>query len=115
VIAGFVYSQTTDRMWRKNRQTASGSSCLGTDINRNWNYQWALTGGASTSPCAQDYKGVSAASAPETRALAAFAQNIKNTQGLKLYIDWHSYSQLFMTRMLPLNHPTSRSKMQVLT
>jgi murein tripeptide amidase MpaA len=94
---GFVYSQTNDRMWRKNRQSVSGNSCLGTDVNRNWNYQWSSTGGASTSPCAQDYKGPSAASAPETKALVAFAQNIKSTQGLKLYIDWHSYSQLFMT------------------
>ncbi|KAH7313752.1 zinc carboxypeptidase [Stachybotrys elegans] len=94
---GFIYSQTSDRLWRKNRQSVSGSTCLGTDINRNWNYQWAPTGGASTSPCAQDYKGPSAASAPETRALTTFAQNIRNTQGLKLYIDWHSYSQLFMS------------------
>jgi murein tripeptide amidase MpaA len=94
---GFVYSQTNDRMWRKNRQSVSGNSCLGTDINRNWNYQWSVTGGASTSACAQDYKGPSAASAPETKALASFAQGIKNSQGLKLYIDWHSYSQLFMT------------------
>ncbi|KFA72564.1 hypothetical protein S40288_06867 [Stachybotrys chartarum IBT 40288] len=94
---GFVYSQTTDRLWRKNRQAVSGNSCLGTDVNRNWNYQWAPTGGASTNPCAQDYKGPSAASAPETRALASFASSIRSSQGLKLYIDWHSYSQLFMS------------------
>jgi len=31
---GFVYSQTTDRLWRKNRQTVSGNSCVGRDINR---------------------------------------------------------------------------------
>lgn len=37
---GFVYTQTTNRLWRKNRSAApSGSSCLGTDINRNWSYQ----------------------------------------------------------------------------
>lgn len=96
-LPGFVYSQTTDRLWRKNRQAVSGNSCLGTDVNRNWNYQWAPTGGASTNPCAQDYKGPSAASAPETRALASFASSIRSSQGLKLYIDWHSYSQLFMS------------------
>lgn len=54
---GFVYTQTNDRLWRKNRQSTSGSSCLGHDINRNWNYQWATPGGASTDPCAQDFKG----------------------------------------------------------
>lgn len=31
---GFVYSQTTDRLWRKNRQTVSTSTCVGRDINR---------------------------------------------------------------------------------
>lgn len=37
---GFVYSQTTNRLWRKNRSAAPpGSDCLGTDINRNWPYQ----------------------------------------------------------------------------
>lgn len=42
---GFVYSQTNDRMWRKNRSKApSGSSCLGTDINRNWPYKWDVPG-----------------------------------------------------------------------
>ena len=54
---GFVYSQTTDRLWRKNRQTTSGSSCLGHDINRNWPYMWNVPGGASTDPCAEDFKG----------------------------------------------------------
>lgn len=33
---GFAYTQSTDRLWRKNRQKVSTSSCLGTDINRNW-------------------------------------------------------------------------------
>ncbi|KAK0738902.1 carboxypeptidase [Schizothecium vesticola] len=94
---GFVYSQTNDRLWRKNRQSTSGSSCIGHDINRNWPYQWSVTGGASTSPCAQDFKGTSAGDAPETAALSAWLQATKASQGVKLFIDWHAYSQLFMT------------------
>lgn len=94
---GFLYTQTNDRLWRKNRQTTSGSTCLGHDINRNWPYQWALSGGASTDPCAQDFKGVSAGDAPETASLVAKLASIKAAQGLKLYIDWHAYSQLLMT------------------
>jgi hypothetical protein len=32
---GFVYTQTSDRLWRKNRQAApSGSTCIGLDLNR---------------------------------------------------------------------------------
>lgn len=42
---GFVYTQTNDRMWRKNRSPApSGSSCVGIDENRNWPYQWDVSG-----------------------------------------------------------------------
>ncbi len=85
-------------MWRKNRQTTSGSSCLGHDINRNWPYKWDVSGGASDNPCAEDFRGRSAGDAPETKALTSFLQKTKTAQGLKLYIDYHSYSQLFMSR-----------------
>ncbi|ATY65742.1 carboxypeptidase A1 precursor [Cordyceps militaris] len=91
------FSQASNRMWRKNRQTTSGSNCLGHDINRNWPYKWDLSGGASDNPCAEDFRGISAGDAPETKSLSAFLQRIKSAQGLKLYIDYHSYSQLFMT------------------
>lgn len=95
---GFVYTQTNDRLWRKNRQSTSGSSCLGHDINRNWNYQWSTPGGSSTDPCAQDFRGSAAADAPETVVLANFVNKLAaSAQKLKLFIDYHSYSQLFMT------------------
>ncbi|KAK0667911.1 hypothetical protein QBC41DRAFT_227322 [Cercophora samala] len=94
---GFVFTQTNTRLWRKNRQSNSGSTCIGRDINRNWNFQWSLTGGASTNPCAEDYKGRAASDAPETTNLANFIRSVKSSQGLKLFIDWHAYSQLFMT------------------
>ncbi|KAF6823164.1 zinc carboxypeptidase [Colletotrichum musicola] len=96
-VDGFIYTQTTNRLWRKNRQTTPGSSCLGHDINRNWPYQWSVTGGASTDPCAEDFKGVSQGDAPETKALSDFLAKTKAAQGLKLFIDFHAYSQLFMT------------------
>ncbi|TVY81002.1 Metallocarboxypeptidase A-like protein [Lachnellula suecica] len=98
---GFVYSQTTDRLWRKNRQTISTNTCVGRDINRNWPLQWSLTGGASTDPCAEDYKGKvvrqAAGDAPENKALLAYINNLAAGKGVQLYIDIHSYSQLFMT------------------
>jgi hypothetical protein len=37
---GFVYSQTRNRMWRKNRQAQPGTSCIGRDLNRNWDVHW---------------------------------------------------------------------------
>jgi hypothetical protein len=32
------------RSWRKNRQPNSGSSNIGTDLNRNWGYNWGCCG-----------------------------------------------------------------------
>lgn len=97
-MPGFIYSQTNDRLWRKNRQTVPGSSCIGRDINRNWPYQWNIDGGASTRPCAEDFKGRAQSDAPETAAMSSWLQRTKANQGIKLFIDWHSYSQMFMTR-----------------
>lgn len=66
LLPGFVYTQTTDRLWRKNRQPVKGISCPGggpgsgegRDIARNWPYQWDVPiGGASTDPCDERFKG----------------------------------------------------------
>ncbi|ETN41549.1 uncharacterized protein HMPREF1541_03485 [Cyphellophora europaea CBS 101466] len=95
---GFAYSQTNDRLWRKNRSAApSGSSCLGTDINRNWPYMWNVPGGSSTNPCDQTYRGRSQGDSPEVRGLISQIQSLQGGQGIKLYIDWHSYGQYILT------------------
>ncbi|KAL5115438.1 hypothetical protein ACEQ8H_006659 [Pleosporales sp. CAS-2024a] len=93
---GFAYTQSTDRMWRKNRQSTPSASCVGRDINRNWPNHWDQRGGASTSPCDEDYRGPSAADGTETKALKAFTDSIAAGKGLQLYMDIHSYSQLWM-------------------
>jgi len=93
---GFVFTQTTDRLWRKNRQTNSGTSCVGRDINRNYPFQWNSTGGSSREPCAQDYRGVQQADAPETEVLTRHLRRVSDRQGLKLFVDFHSYGQYFM-------------------
>ena len=93
---GFAYTQTNDRMWRKNRQSTPSASCVGRDINRNWDNQWGQRGGASTSPCAEDYKGPSAADGTETKALAAHLNSVASGKGVKFFMDVHSYSQLLM-------------------
>ena len=90
---GFVYSQTTDRLWRKNRQTVSGNTCVGRDINRNWPYKWEVTGGASTSPCSETYKGQAPGDAPENRVLSAQVNQLRDSRGIRLYLDVHSYGQ----------------------
>ncbi|RYP51654.1 hypothetical protein DL768_003052 [Monosporascus sp. mg162] len=93
---GFVYSQTTDRMWRKNRQTVSGNSCVGRDNNRNWAYKWEVSGGASTNPCSETYKGLAAGDAPENRGMMAHVNSLRDARGIRLYIDFHSYGQYIL-------------------
>ncbi|KAF2850345.1 hypothetical protein T440DRAFT_397318 [Plenodomus tracheiphilus IPT5] len=93
---GFAYTQTNDRLWRKNRQTTPSASCVGRDINRNWPSHWDQRGGASTAPCDQDYKGPSAGDGVETKALKAQLDSVAAGKGVQLYMDIHSYSQLWM-------------------
>lgn len=57
---------------------------------------WNITGGASTNPCDEDYKGKEANDAPETRALSDFITKIRDTQKIRAFIDWHSYAQLIL-------------------
>lgn len=93
---GFVYTTSNDRLWRKNRQKRSGQSCVGTDVNRNWPYQWNVPGGSSTDPCDETYRGQVAGDAPENRVLVNHTMSIAQTTGIKFYVDWHSFSQLIL-------------------
>ncbi|KAI0120804.1 hypothetical protein F4776DRAFT_631891 [Hypoxylon sp. NC0597] len=98
---GFVYSQTTDRLWRKNRQpppSSGNQSCIGRDINRNWEFAWdANPLGASTNPCSQSYKGEEPSDAPENQGLDKLVRQLRDGTGIKLYIDWHSYGQYILS------------------
>ena len=86
------------RSWRKNRQPNAGSSNVGTDLNRNWSYQWGCCGGSSGSTGSETYRGPSAFSAPETQRLRNFVNGrvVNGTQQIKAHIDWHTYSQLVL-------------------
>ncbi|CAD5116373.1 DgyrCDS5270 [Dimorphilus gyrociliatus] len=74
---GYVYSwqDFTTRFWRKNRSPNVGSSCVGTDLNRNYDANW-LNDGTSTNPCSDTYGGSSAASEVETQAVQNYLRNI---------------------------------------
>jgi hypothetical protein len=86
-------------MHRKNMQVTK--RCLGTDANRNFGFHWN-EGGSSSRACAQvfsitshyqDYHGPTAFSTPEARAITDFITTLGNVIS---YIDFHSYSQLWM-------------------
>uniref|UniRef100_A0A8D0FUJ5 Carboxypeptidase B1 n=1 Tax=Strix occidentalis caurina TaxID=311401 RepID=A0A8D0FUJ5_STROC len=94
-----------DRMWRKTRSKNAGSSCIGTDPNRNFNAGWSI--GASKKPCDPTYCGSAPESEKETKALADFIREHLST--VKAYLTVHSYSQLLLfpysyTYKLPLNY-----------
>ncbi|KAI1654598.1 hypothetical protein F4813DRAFT_205742 [Daldinia decipiens] len=93
---GFLYTQTTNRLWRKNRQTRSGTSAVGTDVNRNWPYKWDGEG-SSTSPGSETYRGVAAGDTPENTGIRTLSDQLAKKNGIKLYIDWHSYGQYILT------------------
>lgn len=102
-------------MWRKNRKP-QGSSCIGTDANRNFAFHhagkiveilckkkivftsknlflWIVEAGASANPCSESYAGAKPFSEPESRALAEFIQSFDN---IRLYLSFHSYGQMLL-------------------
>ncbi len=76
---------TNDNMWRKN---ARGN--YGVDINRNYPYAWGSCNGSSGYKSAQDYRGPSAASEPETQVMMNLVKEIRPV----FDISYHSYSEL---------------------
>lgn len=88
---GYVYTHTTDRLWRKTR-TPYGS-CFGADPNRNWGFHWNEVG-ASSSACSDTYAGPSAFSEIETKSLSDYIASLKGK--IQLYISLHAYSQYLL-------------------
>jgi carboxypeptidase T len=86
------------RWWRKNRQPTSGSSAVGTDLNRNWDFRWGCCGGSSASPSSDTFRGPFAFSAPETDAVRDFVDSrvVGGVQQIKAGIDFHTYSELVL-------------------
>jgi len=89
---GYQYTWTNQRMWRKTRKPNAGSSCIGTDPCRNSDYHWGEAG-ASADPCSDTYRGAKAFDNPEVLAIAKAVAAPGNMRG---YINFHSYSQLYM-------------------
>jgi hypothetical protein len=95
---GYVYTWTTDRMWRKNRRTVesqinSPQHCVGVDINRNFPEGWRLGGKSSPRECSEDYGGPSPVSEVETENIINYWKSNGPIVGA---IDWHSYGQLIL-------------------
>jgi murein tripeptide amidase MpaA len=97
---GRHHSQTAEPMWRKNRRrvnSGSPASCVGVDINRNFDALWDFRRhfapdsnvSASDNPCdPQVYVGPAAASEAETRNVVALLDRYPRA---RWFVDVHSY------------------------
>jgi len=92
-VDGYQFTWTKDRMWRKTRMPNKGTTCIGTDPCRNSDNHWCQQG-ASKSPCSDTYCGAKPFDQPEVKAIADYVTKLGNVRG---YINFHSYSQLWMS------------------
>ena len=89
---GYLYNIYTNPsgggMWRKNRRD-NGDGTHGIDLNRNYGYKWGYDNfGSSPNDSNDTYRGPSAFSEPETRAVKWMA----NTHHFKFCLNFHSYN-----------------------
>ncbi|XP_059481071.1 carboxypeptidase B-like [Neocloeon triangulifer] len=93
-VDGYEYTQTSrrDRMWRKSR--SSPGRCTGVDLNRNFGFQWGQIG-SSSKRCSSLYRGPSAFSEPESRAIRDYILSYPKGY-FKGYLSFHSYSQFIL-------------------
>ncbi|XP_013180157.1 PREDICTED: carboxypeptidase B-like [Papilio xuthus] len=92
---GYEHTHQSDRLWRKNKKPSRTTSrtCIGTDLNRNFGYRWGGKG-SSGNPCSEIYRGSSAFSEPESKALSDFIKS--SSANFTAYITYHSYGQYLL-------------------
>jgi carboxypeptidase T len=78
-------------MHRKNMRD-NGDGSFGVDLNRNYGYGWG-GGGASADTNDETYRGPSAFSEPETRAVRAYIDAHPN---IKVLLTYHTFSELVL-------------------
>lgn len=98
------------------RYPPSSERQFGTDLNRNFPYNWGCCKGSSLDPCDQEYRGPSANSEPETQALISMLSTVFPDQRgtgasaaaplttTGIYQSLHSYAGI---NLLPWGYTTS--------
>jgi hypothetical protein len=84
--------------WRKNRQRDAEGRAMFTDLNRNYGYRWGCCGGSSGNRASTTYRGPSAWSAPETRALRDFVNSrvVGGVQQIVTHVTLHTNGKLIL-------------------
>ncbi|XP_023397824.1 carboxypeptidase O [Loxodonta africana] len=92
-VDGYIYTWTTNRLWRKSRSSHNNGTCFGTDLNRNFNVSWCSIG--ASKDC-QDitFCGTGPVSEPETKAVTSFIESEK--ENILCFFTMHSYGQLIL-------------------
>ena len=93
---GYVYNETTNPngggFWRKNRRDNLDGT-FGVDLNRNYGTDWGLDDiGSSPNTSSFTYRGPSAFSEPETKAIKYLCE----THDFKASLNYHAYSNLLI-------------------
>ncbi|ORZ39750.1 hypothetical protein BCR44DRAFT_142839 [Catenaria anguillulae PL171] len=92
---GYMYSHTTNRLWRKNRRRHGLLDTFGVDLNRNFPHRWASpNGGASLNPSDETYRGPRPASEPEVKAVIDYVS--KEMPRMIAALDLHAFSEMIM-------------------
>ncbi|MTB87217.1 immune inhibitor A [Aeromicrobium senzhongii] len=86
-----------NRLWRKNVRDNNGDGAItpgdGVDPNRNFKTKWGWDNeGSSPDPTSETYRGPSAGSEPETKALDSLFRKV----GFEFYINYHSAAELLL-------------------
>ncbi|MFI5491633.1 M14 family zinc carboxypeptidase [Actinoplanes sp. NPDC051859] len=86
-----------NRLWRKNLRDNNGDGKItpgdGVDLNRNFAEKWGYDNeGSSPDPASETYRGPSAGSEPETKALDGLVNRI----GPEFLINYHSAAELLL-------------------
>ncbi len=80
-----------DLMWRKNAYELKGRT-VGVDLNRNYPAYWNYCRGSDGQPNSETYRGPSAGSEPETKAMMHLVETLQPVAD----ISYHSYSELIL-------------------
>ncbi len=93
---GYVFNETTNPdgggLWRKNRWVEADTT-FGVDLNRNYDFHWGYDDtGSSPNKESQTFRGPSAASEPEIKAVNFLA----NQFNFEIALNYHTYGNLLI-------------------